>query len=460
MNNLNALIFFFQLVNLLGFTISAQSLVSENLVSAFKDKNDEVIGDVLKKMPGIDVTESGLITCNGIPINRFYIENMDMLQGRYGIAVKNIAVDDISIVQVLENHQPVKALEKIQLMDRAAINLKIKEGKKGIFGIFAMLGIGADTDLLWQEELTSTYFGKTRQHLFAYKTNNSSVDLSNELRSFTYDNSIDPLQLAYVQQPNPPAIPSDRYLFNNSHAAILNNLFKLKNDVEINANVAFYHNEDLRYGFSRTSYLLPGEERLIVSEDMSTQEITNRIEGEFRCNLNKERTYFNNYLNVASNRNNNRSDVNIPLPVEQQLNNQSFSIVVKYESVWATVQTPRLLVYSSIESTPRLFVTDKDKTTPTMTVGYFGFAKNKVTGKDELLLNYTITNPLVSISEQQVPLIGTLEMTRVVKNYMNSVLYEGSWFDVSTVVHTIVFKVGNFTQQLPNHGTSVAEPEY
>ena len=99
-------------------------------------------------MPGIDVQGSGQITYKGKPINKFYIENLDMLQGRYGIATNNISANDIATIQVLENHQPIKALEKTQFSNDAAINLKIKEGKKGIFSMMAMLGLGTDKSFL------------------------------------------------------------------------------------------------------------------------------------------------------------------------------------------------------------------------------------------------------------------------------------------------------------------------
>ena len=78
-------------------------------VGSFIDKNDVVIADVLRKLPGIEVTLEGLIKYRGKPINKFYIEGMDALQGRYGIATNNISAKDVATVQVLENHQPVKA---------------------------------------------------------------------------------------------------------------------------------------------------------------------------------------------------------------------------------------------------------------------------------------------------------------------------------------------------------------
>ncbi len=59
----------------------------------------------------------------------------------------------------------------------------------------AMLGIGTDKKLLWQEELTGMYFSKERQHMFTYKTNNNGTDVNKEMHSFTANNLIGELQL-------------------------------------------------------------------------------------------------------------------------------------------------------------------------------------------------------------------------------------------------------------------------
>ncbi len=295
------------------------------LVSEFKGNKDLVIGDVLKKMPGIDVKESGQITYKGKAINKFYIENLDMLQGRYGIATNNISAEDISTVQVLENHQPVKALEKSQFSNDAAINLKIKEGKKGVFSMMAMLGVGIDKNVLWQEELTGMFFAKTRQHMFTYKTNNNGTDLNKELRSFTPDNSIGGLQMTNIQQPSSPSIRFERYNFNTSHAATTTNLFKLSNDAEVNANVIYSNNRDSQQSFAKTSYIIPGEKTQIIEENISTRNISNSVEGEFRYNLNKDRNYFNNLFRVSGNWDDDFGEVNTTQLIRQKLDNKSFS---------------------------------------------------------------------------------------------------------------------------------------
>lgn len=191
--------------------------------------------------------------------------------------------------------------------------------------MMAMLGAGADKSALWQEELTGMYFAKVRQHLFTYKTNNNGTDVSKELRSYTSDNPIGWLQMTGVQQPSPPSIRFERYNDNTTHAVTATNLFKLKNKAEVNANIIFFNNKDKRHSFARTSYMLPGEETQIIEEDISARSTTNNIEGEFRYNLNKDRDYVNNYLNISGNWEDTSGEVNTQQFIGQRLDNKSFS---------------------------------------------------------------------------------------------------------------------------------------
>ena len=81
-------------------------------------------------MPGIDVKDNGSIEYQGLAINKFYIEGNDLLGGKYGVATNGISANDIGMVEVLENHQPMQVLSGIGLSDQAAINLKLKNKSK------------------------------------------------------------------------------------------------------------------------------------------------------------------------------------------------------------------------------------------------------------------------------------------------------------------------------------------
>ena len=268
-------------------------------VGSFIDKNDVVIADVLRKLPGIEVSLDGLIKYQGKPINKFYIEGLNALQGRYGIATNNISAKDVATVQVLENHQPVKALDKVRPSDQAAINLKLKDEVKGTFSMTAQLGLGYDTKIRRNEEFVGLYFAKRRQHILTGKSNDNGQDVRGELRSFTATSPLPSLTMTSLQYPTSPNIYRPRYYHNDTHAFTANNLYKLKDEAELNTNLIFFHDREQAHGSSQTTYFLP-EGTKIIREDLCNRSTINQIEGELRYNINKDKLYFNNLLELKS----------------------------------------------------------------------------------------------------------------------------------------------------------------
>lgn len=83
-------------------------------VGSFLSQTDQSIADVLRKMPGITVSDAGQVSYQGKPIKNLYIEGLDLMKGHYGIATNNIDPNNIATVQVLENHQDIKALKGLR----------------------------------------------------------------------------------------------------------------------------------------------------------------------------------------------------------------------------------------------------------------------------------------------------------------------------------------------------------
>lgn len=115
-------------------------------VAAFQEQQDRTIGDLLKKLPGIEVTQNGTVKYNGEAINKFYIEGMDLMDKKYGIATNNLPVDAVQNVEIYENHQPVKSLQNIFHTGKAAINIKLKGNKLSRPIGAAELGGGLDEE--------------------------------------------------------------------------------------------------------------------------------------------------------------------------------------------------------------------------------------------------------------------------------------------------------------------------
>lgn len=293
-------------INLAEFTVKSEKIWGTRdtinyVVDAFRDSTDIVIADVLKKMPGIEVKDNGQIEYRGKPISKFYIENMDMLQGRYGIATNNITASDIATVQVFENHQPIKALEDIAFTDDAALNLKLKPGAKGIYSAMADAGAGIDNQFLWNSSVTGMYFSKKRQHLVALKSNNTGYDLDQEFQSFTDEEMQLTGSIASIVQPMPPQINKSRYLFNEAYGGTINNLIKTKNEAEFTFNINGFRDVDNRKSHDQNRYIIPGEDTVTIREQMDSQSSRFNIVGGIGYKRNNDKNYLNTRLLFSGN---------------------------------------------------------------------------------------------------------------------------------------------------------------
>ncbi|MBQ9666202.1 MAG: TonB-dependent receptor [Bacteroidaceae bacterium] len=263
------------------------------LVGAYQQQGDRVIGDVLKRMPGIEVADNGSIKYNGKAIKKFYVEEMDLLQGRYGIATNNINASDVATVQVLENHQEKKMLQGKELTDDVAINLKLKDSAKGTVAVNTMLGGGMQEvqtiggNPLWTAELVGMYFAKTRQNMSLYKGNNTGDDVSKELTSHYGINAVPlyPFCPMGAMMPSGSGLPQKRTFDNHSHVVSMNHLEKLSADKEMTFNVGYHNDRIRREGYTESDRFLSGHSRLLTQETMTSKTTLHNLSAQARyCN--------------------------------------------------------------------------------------------------------------------------------------------------------------------------------
>ena len=228
-------------------------------VATFAKDGDRSIGDVLKKMPGIQVAEDGKISYNGTPINKFYIEGKDLLQGRYGLATQGVEHKDVSSVEVMTNHQPVKALKNLSESEQAAINLKLKDGAKShlITTINAALG----TPSLWSANLTGMMFSKQWQMISTYKTNDTGEDLQRDIREHTdilgkSKQTYSEAEYLTLPTRKQSELEQRRTLWNKSHLLSTNWIFGIGRDATLDAQVACLTDRQHANNETKTEYFL------------------------------------------------------------------------------------------------------------------------------------------------------------------------------------------------------------
>ena len=264
-------------------------------VGSFLSQTDQSIADVLRKMPGITVSDAGQVSYQGKPIKNFYIEGLDLMKGHYGIATNNIDPNNIATVQVLENHQDIKALKGLRPEEQASINLRLKEGVKGVFNLIATLGGGYGDEGLWNNSAIATYFRRNSQFLATYKGNNTGEDLSQELYSFDNDYSRTS-NISTISMPSAPGIDKRFYYFNRSHNATFNNVYRVGKSGEVGINAAYLNDRDTRQSHSATTNYLPDGEMNAVDEMMNGTARMQKAYGDLTYMNNGDENYLKEQL--------------------------------------------------------------------------------------------------------------------------------------------------------------------
>lgn len=319
---------------------------------AFKNLKDRSIQDVMARMPGVEISPEGLIEYQGKPINKFYVEGLDLMEGQYGMIAKNLSADKVSSVEILENHQPIKSLEDIEPSENAAINIRLKNNVT--MSGNATVGGGA-TPGLWYANVVPMLFLKNHQALISYQTNNTGEDLergfrSFSIRSFRFGQRSDSRQnWLSTASASAPGFSSNRWLDNTSHLASINLLFKDKKETEFRIKTSYLNDFRKREGGRITTYLLP--EGDIVIDDNTY----NHTQAEkFETSLSVERNSKNDFL---------RNE----LKLNKQWDGAFASLIQNSEAQNHRLQNPFMSVSNNLE---RMFSFGSQLLTVNSNIGY------------------------------------------------------------------------------------------
>ncbi len=266
-------------------------------VATFSNKQDRTIGDVIKKLPGVEVADNGQISVGGKPINRFYIDGDNLLDGKYNMATKGIPNDMVSKIQVLENHQPVKALKDIEKSESAAMNIVLKD--KARIKIIGTGDAAIGTPSVYNTSVNAMLFQKKVKFINYIKLNNIGVDNSEETFNHFGGDNIQPVALLSAGGAGNPALLKKRYLFNNVGLVTVNDLVNLKNEYQLRINAFYLWDRQFQKSqFSSTNFL--PNDTIRYAETQDARIITNTFNTQFTLTANKK-DYFLNNVTVIEN---------------------------------------------------------------------------------------------------------------------------------------------------------------
>ncbi|MEL6988587.1 MAG: carboxypeptidase-like regulatory domain-containing protein, partial [Bacteroidota bacterium] len=150
---------------------------------AFKTQPNDVVEDLLRKMPGIEVEQDGSIKAQGEDVEQVLVDGKEFFGKDPKVATKNLPASAIDKVEVFDQKSDQAEFSGIDDGERTkTINLELKEdAKKGTFGL---AGIGYGTEDRYKGNISLNRFNKNLKYSIIGNFNNINE------QGFSVDNYI------------------------------------------------------------------------------------------------------------------------------------------------------------------------------------------------------------------------------------------------------------------------------
>lgn len=226
---------------------SERSIVIKNdtiifLAKSFTQGNEKVVEDLLKKIPGINISSDGTIRVGNKEVEKVMIEGDDIFQKKYKILTKNMPSFPIEKVEILQHFSNNKLLKGIEKSDRVALNLTLIDSfKRKWFGNIS-LASNFSKESRHSAGINLMNFGKKSKYYILFNTNNTGEDVSGDINFLIHPSDPDELESLGDNESTPslidieshyPDFNKDKILFNNDYVFSVNSINSLSNKSKI-----------------------------------------------------------------------------------------------------------------------------------------------------------------------------------------------------------------------------------
>ncbi|MCC5922019.1 MAG: carboxypeptidase-like regulatory domain-containing protein [Cyclobacteriaceae bacterium] len=267
-------------------TIKKDTIIFD--AQSFAQGNEEVVEDLLKRIPGLNIDEYGTIKIGDKEVEKVMVEGDDFFEHGYKVLTKNMPSQPIDKVEVLQNFSNNRLLKGIEESDKVALNLTLKEDAKRVW--FGNLKGGYDISFNNRFEAKGNLmnFGKKNKFYFLTNFNNigydATGDINHLIRPFRFNEpaSIGDDQSAdYFSQlnANPLNFKRSRTNFNNSKVLSFNAIFNPTKKLKIKA-LTFFNSDENQYFRNRIDNVDVNGTSFTNTEDYELEKSKNVLFGK------------------------------------------------------------------------------------------------------------------------------------------------------------------------------------
>lgn len=226
---------------------------------SFKVKPNATVEDLLKKLPGIKVDQSGKITSQGKAVDQVLVDGDEFFGTDPTVATRNLGANTVESVQVYEKKDETNSSgENVQVM-----NLKLKEDAKR--GYFGKISAASDFQRFYEGQVMLNKFkGSQKISVFGLGTNTPKSNLGfsdinkyglEDERGYQFDEDMGYFISNYDEpQGIPKNLKSGIYYTD-----------RLGKKTKLNSNYTYRSNDVDAVGSSRSQYFLQNDSSYFTS---------------------------------------------------------------------------------------------------------------------------------------------------------------------------------------------------
>lgn len=230
----------------------------------FVNGTEEVVEDILKKLPGIQVDKDGTIKVQGKSVEKVMVEGDDLFEKGYKLLTKNLNAGVIDKVQILAHFSSNALLKNIEDSDKVALNITLKEDQKT--NLFGNASAGYGTHQFYENRLNLISFNKKSKYYLFGNLNNTGSDAIGDIYQLIYPDFFSSINYVgdgvasnnFVEISNgTPNLDESRQHFNNAELASLNGIYNPNKNLKIKGLVFFASDENSFKNSATEQFLLP-----------------------------------------------------------------------------------------------------------------------------------------------------------------------------------------------------------
>lgn len=288
--------------------------------------SDRNLSDVLKRLPGIDVSDDGYVQYHGKSIASLKIEGSDLLGSKYNIATKNLRSEDLKTIEVYENHQNVKALEGIKKSDDIVLNITLQEDAKNrwVTTLQAEGGFASQKPYIpYSASGLLMNIGKKFQTMTTLKTDAAGNDI---ISKSLYSPFIYSLNNYFSIDAQKAPLTDKRTRFNTTYAATNNTKFSLTEESTLALSASYNNDTRNSRSYIGKIYNYDNDSTISFLEDRNVRFWDQDAMAEVTYELNSKRLFINDKLSFQWRKASGRDSLTGSQTQIERASNESFDI--------------------------------------------------------------------------------------------------------------------------------------